>query len=355
MLTKIDWEKQIGRRLKLRDLHVFSTVVQRANMAKAAAELGVSQPTISEVISDLEHALGVRLFDRSRRGVEPTIYGTALVRRVQAAFDELRQGVRDIEFLADSATGEVRIGCPESLATTLVSPIVRRFTREYPRVAINTILLNTPTLDLPQLHDRTLDLVVARSPVPATDDPAYRDLQMECLFDDSLVIAAGAHSRFKHRTKVDLADLINEPWILTPPGAAIHHHMMQVFRQRGLTPPFVAFSTQSFGFRSDLLETGDYIAPIPRSIFHEYAKRFPLKLLQVDLPVRPWPVALITLKNRTVSPVVERFIDIAQTLAGRFRDGLRSSDAETRVRPQNPEMEDTCVLKVQRTMSRPTT
>ncbi len=166
MLKKIDWESQIGRRLRLRDLHVFSTVVQRGSMAKAAAELGVSQPTVSEVIADLEHALGVRLFDRSRQGVEPTIYGTALLRRVKVAFDELRQGVRDIEFLTDFTAGEVRIGCPESLATTLVSPVVQQFARQYPRVAINMILLNTPTLDLPQLHDRTLDLVVARSPIP---------------------------------------------------------------------------------------------------------------------------------------------------------------------------------------------
>ena len=75
-----------------------------------------------------------------------------------------------------------------------------------------------------------------------------------------------------------------------------------------MVPPFVALGTQSFGFRGDLLETGDYIAPIPRSIFNQYAKRFPLKLLMVDLPVRPWPIALVTLKNRTVSPVVERFI-----------------------------------------------
>jgi DNA-binding transcriptional LysR family regulator len=123
------------------------------------------------------------------------------------------------------------------------------------------------------------------------------------------------HSRFKHRSKVDLANLIDEPWILTPPGAAIYNHMMQVFRKRRLSPPFVAFGTQSFGFRGNLLETGDYIAPIPRSIFNEYAKRFPLKLLLVDLPVRPWPIALITLKNRAVSPVVERFIDSTQSLA----------------------------------------
>src|SRR5215831_13057056 len=88
MTRKIDWEGQLGRRLKLRDLHVFSVVVERGSMAKAAAHLGVSQPAVSEVISDLEHALGVRLLDRSPHGVEPTIYGRVLLKGGTAAFDE---------------------------------------------------------------------------------------------------------------------------------------------------------------------------------------------------------------------------------------------------------------------------
>ena len=191
MLRKIEWDSQIGRHLRLRDLHVFSTVVQRRTMAKAAAELGVSQPTVSEVIADLEHALGVRLFDRSRQGVELTIYGVALLRHARAAFDELRQGVREIEFLTDSSAGEVRVGCPESIATVLVSPIVQQFARQYPRVTLNIFPLTTATLDLPQLHDRTLDLAIVRSPVARIDHPTSEYLQMECLFNDDLVVAAG--------------------------------------------------------------------------------------------------------------------------------------------------------------------
>ena len=114
MATKIDWESQIGRRLRFRDLHVLSTVVQCGSMAKAAAQLGVSQPTVSEVIADLEHTLGVRLVDRSPQGIDPTIYATALLKRSRVAFDELKQGIRDIEYLSDPTIGELRIGCPES-------------------------------------------------------------------------------------------------------------------------------------------------------------------------------------------------------------------------------------------------
>src|SRR3981081_2479449 len=115
MSVKIDWDSQIGKRLRLRDLHVFSTVVRLGSMAKAAQELGVSQPAVSEVIADLEHALGVRLLDRKSQGVEATRYGETLGRRSVAAFDELRQGIRDIEALADPSRGDLGIGWRESI------------------------------------------------------------------------------------------------------------------------------------------------------------------------------------------------------------------------------------------------
>src|ERR1700758_2071941 len=110
MARLVQWGKQIGRRLRPRDPFVYFTVVEYRSMAKAAAKLGVSTPSISEVIAGLEHALGVRLLDRSSKGVVATLYGDALLARGRAAFDELRQGIRDIEFIADPETGEVRVG-----------------------------------------------------------------------------------------------------------------------------------------------------------------------------------------------------------------------------------------------------
>jgi len=104
------WSDRIGRRIKLSDLHILLAVAHNGSMAKAASELAVSHPVVSRSISDLEHALGVRLLERNRRGVELTESGRAILNRSHAAFDELRQGVKDIEFLADPTSGEVRIG-----------------------------------------------------------------------------------------------------------------------------------------------------------------------------------------------------------------------------------------------------
>ena len=84
---------RIGRRLKLRDVHIPLAVAQWGSISKAAEHLAISHPVVSKAIADLEHTLGVRLFNRSSKGVEPTMYGRAFVASSRAAVDELRQGV----------------------------------------------------------------------------------------------------------------------------------------------------------------------------------------------------------------------------------------------------------------------
>jgi DNA-binding transcriptional LysR family regulator len=130
-------------------------------MAKAAAHLEVTAPTVSEVIADLEHALGVKLFDRSPQGVETTIYGKALLRRGLAAFDELKQGIREIEFLADPTVGELRIGCTESISAATLPLIIDRFSKQYPGVVLDVEDIDFRSF-VPKLRDRTFDLVLTR-------------------------------------------------------------------------------------------------------------------------------------------------------------------------------------------------
>src|SRR4051812_46491723 len=161
MAKAAGWEARIGRRLRLRDLHLLSAVIRAGSMAKAAAQLGVSQPVVSDAIASLEAAVGARLLDRGPRGVEATDYGRVLLRCSDAVFDELRQGVRAIEHLADPGSGEVRIGCPESLAAGVVAPVIDRLSRRYPRVVFRVSQVNTlsPALEFPELRERKLDLV----------------------------------------------------------------------------------------------------------------------------------------------------------------------------------------------------
>jgi DNA-binding transcriptional LysR family regulator len=313
------WEHQIGRRLRLRDLFVFSTVVKSGSMAKAAARLNVSTPSISEVVADLEHSLGVRLLDRNPQGVLPTAYGEALLKSGEAAFDELRQGVRAIEFLADPAAGEVKIGCPDSIIATILPPIIEHFSRQHPRAVLHVDNVPSPAIRFPGLQDRKYDLLLARQLTLPPDDPATDDLNEEVLFDDPLVVATGMHSRWAHRRRIDLAELIDAPWILPAPGSWIHWRLMEAFQIKGLPLPKVTLVTLAWPLVIHFLTKGDFITGCSRSV----ARLSRLKELPIELPVQSWPVLMVTLKNRTQSPVVERFMEsarvVAKSIAGKPR------------------------------------
>src|SRR6476661_2622864 len=125
----MEWSERVGRRIRLRELHILLAVVQCKSMAKAANQLAVSKPVVSKTIADLERVLGVRLLERDRHGAEPTIYGAALLKRGLTVFDELREGVKDIAYLRDPAAGEVRIGSIVPLAASFVSAVIDRLSR----------------------------------------------------------------------------------------------------------------------------------------------------------------------------------------------------------------------------------
>lgn len=322
MARKIDWESHVGRRLKLRDLHVFMTVVQRGSMAKAAEHLGVSQPAVSEILGGLEHTVGVRLLDRGPRGVQPTTYGREMLERSLAAFDELKQGIRTIEFMADARVGEIRVGCAESVGSAILPPIMQRFSQQYPGMAVEVLQLVTPTLELPELFDRSLDVVLARVVRPLAEES--EELNIEVLFHDELVIAAGAHSKWADHRKIDLAELVNEPWILTPSNSWNHKILSEAFRARGLAMPRACLTTFSLHLRANLLAMDRFITSFPSSVLRFNAERFLLKALPVDLPVRPWPIALVTLKNRTLNPVVQIFIDHVRAFTRTIQGSLVS-------------------------------
>jgi DNA-binding transcriptional LysR family regulator len=321
MLKKIDWDRQIGRRLRLRDLHVFFTVAQSGSMAKAAAQLGVSTPTVSEAIADLEHGLGVRLFDRSPKGIEPTRYGQALLKRTAVVFDELKQSIKDIEYLEDPASGEIRIACALAIAFTVVPPVLERFTERYPRVVLHfdEVTSSAATRDYRELRERKYDLILERGVrwLSEAEERAVDDLNIETLFDDQLVIVAGSENKWAtRRRKIDLADLVNEPWIMQAPHSWNHRVLSDEFRARGLAMPRASLVTLSMSVITHFLAGGRFITAMPRSVAHFKS----LTILPLDLPSRPWPVNLVTLRNRTLSPVVDRFIESARDFTRPMRE-----------------------------------
>jgi DNA-binding transcriptional LysR family regulator len=325
----IDWDDHIGRRLRLRDLRVFFTVVQAGSLAKAGAELGVSQPAVSQIIADLEHNLGVRLFDRTTRGVEPTVYGRALLVRGRAAFDELRQGIRDIEFLVDPGAGEIRIGSPEFLMLGFVTAIIDRLAREFPRIVFHTEQGTNPSLRV-ALRERKVEAIIARRIQSVPED----DFVSEKLFDEQLFVVAAPQSRWVRRRKIDLSELLNEPWIMPTQGTLVRALIAEGFHAKGLTPPKPSVVSDSVALRNLLLATGRYLSVMPGSALHHAAVQVQAKILPVNMPAMTMTTEITTLKNRILSPVLQRFIACAHEIAK--STGSKSMSRSTR--PPQPNL-----------------
>ncbi len=304
------WESRIGRHLRLRDLHILFAVVQWGSMAKAATHLAMSQPAVSEAIANLEDALRVRLLDRSSRGIEPNLYAQALLKRGHVVFDELRQGIRDIEFLANPTVGEVRVASSELFAAGLLPAAIARLSRRYPKIVVRMIQANTATLEFRELRERNVDLALARIPRSFVVD----DLNIEILFDEPSHVVVGARSRWARRRKITLAELVNEPWIF-PPTEVFGALITETFKAHGLKVPKETVSSGSILLRNHLLATGRFLTVLPDSVLRYNAKQWSLKALPIDLRIKPRPIAIVTLKHRTVSPVVQLFIEQVRAVA----------------------------------------
>jgi DNA-binding transcriptional LysR family regulator len=321
----MDWADRIGRRIRLRDLHIVLAVAERGSMAKAATHLAISHPVVSKTISDLEHVLGVRLFDRNSQGVELTAYGQALLKCGVTVFDEMRQGLRQIEFLAAPDSGELRVGCSEITMAGLLPAIAEEFSRQYPRIRLHVMLATTATLQFQALRERNIDLLVVRMPRPFMED----DLVAEILFDEPFQVVAGAQSTWARRRHIELADLVDEPWVLPPYDSVPGSFILEIFRANKLQPPSPGIVSLSGQLTVTLIAGGRFVGMLPSSVARFNAGRGGLKILPVKLPALRFAVCIVTVKNRTLSPLAEIFIGCARDTAKSIADLTKKRKANT--------------------------
>jgi DNA-binding transcriptional LysR family regulator len=312
----MDWTDRIGRRIKLRDLHILLAVTQFGSMGRASSELGVSQPVISKAIADLEHALRIKLLDRSPQGVEPTMYGRALIRCGMAVFDDLRRGVKEVEFLSDPTAGELRIGCTEPLAAGLISAVIGSLSQKYPRAEFHVVPGDTLSLQNRELRQRNIELAI----VPTTGLVPERDISIEIIFDDFHVIMAGNESKWVRRRKIKLTDLLNETWILPPPNTTSGDYVAETFRHAGFEPPRAHVVSFSIPLHQHMLATGRFVTSLPRSLL-QFARHLPLTKLSVDMPALARPVGIMALTNRALSPLAQLFVDQVRVETKALRPG----------------------------------
>ncbi len=323
-MARVDWERQLGRRIKLQALHAFCAVAERGSLSEAARYFGCSQPAISALIAELEDTVGVRLLDRSAKGVEPNIYGHALLRRWAVAFDELKQGINDIQSLTGSTAGELRIGCTEGVASAILQPIIETFSARHRSVCLRVDYRDTLMAGLSLLRDRNIDICMGRwRKVPVAEG----DFNVEVLFDDETVVAASKRGRWAGRSKVGLAELADQSWILTPPESWNYAIIAESFRQIGVAMPKPFLMTYSVPLRVNLVVNSEHITVFPASVLRFNGDNLGLVTVPVELPPQVWPIAIVTLRNRTLNPAGELFCHHVRAFAKTLNPAGLSEDS----------------------------
>jgi DNA-binding transcriptional LysR family regulator len=269
----VSFDARLRRRLKLRDLDTLMVVARTQSMAKAAIELSMSQPAVSKAIADMEHTLGVCLLDRTSQGVEPTLYGHVVLKWANAIFDDLRQSVKEIEFVADPTAGELRIGVPEPLVAGLLPAIMEQLEQKYPRISFQITQALSPQLPK-ELRNRTVDLLLTRVELPLQD----ADLEAEILFNEPVFVAAALTNPWcARRGPIRLCELMEEPWSLPRPDSMGGTIVAEIFRASGLEPPRARVSGNSIQMHMALLATGRYMTVFPRSVICFAADRYSIR------------------------------------------------------------------------------
>lgn len=304
---------QISRRLRLKDLHTLHAIADVGSMAKASRVLALSQPAISKAISDMERTVGAALLDRSSRGVELTECGRLLLGRARTIFDEVRQGIEDIAAMSDPAQGQIRIGTTEPL-TVVLSEIIDHLARQYSRIHYTVTISDGDSLDR-DLRERRLDVVLRRWLPSLTAD----DLSVDTVFKQALGVLADRRHPLVRRKNLQLADLMQERWALSPVESFLGRVVADVFARRNLPLPAAAVTTVSVYMRLSLLAGGKFISVLPLTMLRHPSSSGWLRALDVDLSDSVAPIALVTLAKRQPTGPLKLFRQASLEICRKLR------------------------------------
>jgi DNA-binding transcriptional LysR family regulator len=222
--------------------------------------------------------------------------------------------VAAVQELATPGTGEVRFASSEIWTAGLVPAAVERVSRRYPRLRFDVEAITPSTLQA-YLGARRGEFAITR----LTRNAPEPDLEVEGLYQERLVVVAGAGNAWIAYRKLRLEQIIQEPWIISPFELDESSPFMKACAAEGLSPPTKCILSNSLNLRAGLLATGRFLTLVPGSVLAFPPWRTLLKPIRVDLPTWQFPTAVFKLKNRTLSAGAEALLSAVRLEAKRFQ------------------------------------
>ena len=290
-------------RIKSRQIMLLDALDEHRNLRRAAAAINTTQPAATALLQQLEEGLGVLLFERHARGMEPTVYGEVMIRYARGVLHDFTYAGDEMAALAAGASGLVRIGSVMGGTPVLLTQGLARFKAGNPRVRIS-LQVDTSDLLMPALLRGDLDVVLGRLPDQFYDE----DLEIEQLEGEPMsVVARPGHPLFDIG-EITLADLVAQTWILHPLGSPMRRRVEQALQHASLAAPPDIVETSSILATTSLLEASDMISVVPLDVAQHYANYGMVAIVPVPLPISMANLGIITRKKKDQSPAVKGFL-----------------------------------------------
>ncbi|SDH34050.1 LysR family transcriptional regulator [Pseudomonas abietaniphila] len=294
-------EKFATLKISSRQIALLNALGELGNLRKAALAIHTTQPAASLLLQQLEERLGVQLFERLPRGMQPTLFGDVMIRYAQGALHEFEYAEAQIAELARGAAGMVRIGTVMGPVPTVLTRGVLAFKAQHPKVRVAIEVGTSDTL-LPALIRGDFDLVLGR--LPDQLDSQGLDIQLFEQGERMRIIARPGHP-LANRPNTRLADLAPLTWILHPIDSPMRRQVENALKAAQLIQPLDIIETSSILATTAMLESSDMIAVVPNDVAEHYARYGMITVLAVELPLAMANLGLLTSKARPMSAAVK--------------------------------------------------
>ena len=302
--------EQSINRLTIRQLRLVCTVGEEGSLIAAADRLFLTQPAVTKALKEAEAMLGVRLFDRTNRGMVPTPYGNALISHARLIDSQLKQAAAEIEDIRDGTGGRISVGAMPSATAELLPHAISRLREGRPNLIVS-IVEGTTDLMLPALRSSTLDFIVGRLP----EYESNRDVNQETLFLDAVCIVARPGHPLAGRKSLNLADLAQCEWILPPAATTLRGEVERDFRALGAPLPRVVVESNSLLCNRYLLLKSDYLTVWPWQVAKRTWDLGNIAILPVTLRRTYGAVGITTRARGRLSPAASHLIQVMRDVA----------------------------------------
>lgn len=306
-------------RIRTRHLLLLDALGRSGVLRRAAAELNMTQPTATQLLQQLEESLGVTLFNRQSRGMEPTVFGEVMIRHARSIVGDLASAREELSGLSEGALGKVSLGAVSGSVPSLVGPAIARLKTEAPRLKV-AVLIESSDVLLRSLLQGELEVVLGRIVAGFN----IEDFRLELLREEPMCIVANAEHPLARREGLDMADLMGETWILQPAGGAVRRSMEFVWQDLGLTILPDILETSSILLTTALLRHTSMISVVPVDVAEHYAS-VGIAVLPVNTRVKMERLAIMTRRNAALSPAVEAFLAVLRNVHAQ-RHGPQAAD-----------------------------